>query len=51
MITTNNEEIYKKAIVLRDHGKADHRFNKHTEIGDNWRFSEITCCTWYSTDE
>jgi len=41
MLTTNNEEIYKKALVLREHGKADHKFNIHTEIGDNWRFSEI----------
>lgn len=41
MITTNDEEIYKKAIILREHGKADNRFNIHTEIGDNWRFSEL----------
>lgn len=41
MLTTNDEEIYKKALVLREHGKADHAFNVHTEIGDNWRFSEI----------
>ena len=41
MLTTNDEELYKKAVILREHGKADHRFNIHTEIGDNWRFSEI----------
>jgi dTDP-4-amino-4,6-dideoxygalactose transaminase len=41
MITTNNDEIYKKALMLRDHGKPDHRFNKHTEFGYNWRLSEI----------
>lgn len=41
MITTDNEEIYKKALMLRDHGKPDHRFNKHTEFGYNWRLSEI----------
>jgi len=41
MITTNDEDIYKKAIVLREHGKADHNYNIHTEIGDNWRFSEL----------
>lgn len=41
MVTTNNEEIYEKGIVLREHGKADHRYNIHTEFGYNWRFSEI----------
>lgn len=41
MITTDNEEVYKKALMLRDHGKPDHRFNKHTEFGYNWRLSEI----------
>ena len=41
MITTNDEKIYEKAIVLREHGKADHNYNIHTEIGDNWRFSEV----------
>jgi dTDP-4-amino-4,6-dideoxygalactose transaminase len=41
MLTTNDGEIYKKAIILREHGKADNRFNIHTEIGDNWRFSEL----------
>ena len=41
MITTNNDEIYKKALMLRDHGKPDHRFNKHIEFGYNWRLSEI----------
>lgn len=41
MITTDNDEIFKKSIVLREHGKADHNLNIHTEFGDNWRFSEI----------
>ena len=41
MITTDNNDIYKKALMLRDHGKPDHRFNKHTEFGYNWRLSEI----------
>lgn len=41
MITTDNADIYNKALVLREHGKKDHNFNIHTEIGDNWRFSEI----------
>lgn len=41
MLTTNNKEIFEKALILRDHGKADHRFNLHTEFGYNWRLSEI----------
>lgn len=41
MITTDSEEIYKKSIILREHGKADHSFNVHTEFGYNWRFSEF----------
>ena len=41
MITTDNDEIYKRALMLRDHGKPDHRFNWHTEFGYNWRLSEI----------
>jgi len=41
MMVTNNLGIYKLGIVLREHGKADHNFNVHTEIGDNWRFSEL----------
>jgi dTDP-4-amino-4,6-dideoxygalactose transaminase len=41
MITTDDKKIYNKALTLRDHGKPDHRFNKHTEFGYNWRLSEI----------
>ena len=41
MITTNNREIYKKAVMLRDHGKPDHEYNIHTEFGYNWRMSEF----------
>jgi len=41
MITTDDEKIYNKALMLRDHGKPDHRFNMHTEFGYNWRLSEI----------
>ena len=41
MVTTSNDEIYRKALMLRDHGKPDHQFNKHTEFGYNWRLSEI----------
>lgn len=41
MVTTNNRELYEKSVILREHGKADHNFNVHTEFGYNWRFSEL----------
>ncbi len=41
MITTDDEGIYQKSLVLRDHGKADPDLNVHTEFGYNWRFSEL----------
>lgn len=41
MITTNDESIYQEALTLREHGKPDPRYNVHTEVGYNWRFSEI----------
>jgi dTDP-4-amino-4,6-dideoxygalactose transaminase len=41
MITTNNEEIHSKSLILREHGKKDPKHNLHTELGYNWRFSEI----------
>ena len=41
MITTNDEKIYKRALVFRDQGKAGFYGNVHTEMGYNWRMSEI----------
>lgn len=41
MITTNDESIYQKAVILREHGKTDHSINIHSEFGYNWRFSEL----------
>jgi perosamine synthetase len=41
VITTDDEDIYKKAISLRDHGRAPDDPNNHVEIGYNWRFSEF----------
>ena len=41
MITTDDDSIYQSAITLRDHGKPDPEANVHTEIGYNWRFSEL----------
>ena len=41
MITTNDDRIYDLSMVLREHGKENPNFNLHTELGYNWRFSEI----------
>lgn len=41
MIVTNNEDIYKKALAFRDQGKAGFYSNVHTEMGYNWRMSEV----------
>ena len=41
MITTNDDNIYKRALVFRDQGKAGFLGNVHTEMGYNWRMSEI----------
>jgi len=41
MLTTDDQYIYKQALILREHGKKDHNFNVHTEFGYNWRFSEL----------
>ena len=41
MITTNDKNLYKKFLILRDHGKENALFNIHTELGSNWRLSEI----------
>jgi dTDP-4-amino-4,6-dideoxygalactose transaminase len=41
MITTDNEDIYQRSTVFRDQGKAGFYGNVHTELGYNWRMSEI----------
>lgn len=41
MITTSDEKIYQRALVFRDQGKAGFLGNIHTEMGYNWRLSEI----------
>ena len=41
MITTDNEKIYERSMVFRDQGKAGFYSNVHTEIGYNWRLSEV----------
>jgi len=41
MITTDDKKIYEKSLILREHGKTDHSVNVHSELGYNWRFSEL----------
>lgn len=41
MITTDDESIYQRALVFRDQGKSGFFGNVHTELGYNWRLSEI----------
>ena len=41
MITTDDKKIYERALVFRDQGKAGFYGNVHTEMGYNWRMSEI----------
>lgn len=40
MITTNNEEVARKARLLRDHGQADKY--RHTVLGYNYRMTEMS---------
>ena len=40
MIVTNDDEIYHKAILLRDQAKVEGK-NYHEEIGYNWRMTEV----------
>jgi len=41
MIITDDKNIYQRALVFRDQGKAGFLGNIHTEMGYNWRMSEI----------
>jgi dTDP-4-amino-4,6-dideoxygalactose transaminase len=41
IVTTNDKKIYERALVFRDQGKAGFYGNVHTEMGYNWRMSEI----------
>jgi dTDP-4-amino-4,6-dideoxygalactose transaminase len=40
MITTDNEEIARRARLLRDQAKSD-GVNRHDTVGYNWRMSEV----------
>ena len=41
MMVTNDPEVYKVGVSLREHGKLESGKNIHSNIGYNWRFSEI----------
>ena len=42
MITTNDETLYRKAMMIRNHGKNPGLSNRMSEIGHNQRISELT---------
>jgi len=41
MITTNDEGIYKSALLARNYGRPNFKINHHTEFGANFRLSEF----------
>lgn len=41
VITTNEEDLARKALILRDQGKENFSSNIIVELGYNWRMSEI----------
>jgi perosamine synthetase len=41
MITTNDEQLYKKLLYLRDHAMSKEKKYWHTEIGYNYRMTNI----------
>lgn len=41
IITTDDDNIYQRAVALRDHGRTNYDPEIHTELGYNWRFSEL----------
>jgi len=42
MITTNNDDIARKARILRDQGKESFNSNTIIELGYNWRMNEVS---------
>jgi dTDP-4-amino-4,6-dideoxygalactose transaminase len=42
MITTNDEGLYRRAMMIRNHGKNPDMGNRMSEVGHNQRMSEIT---------
>lgn len=42
MITTDNEEVVRKAKIMRDQGKESYKSNLIVHLGYNWRMNEIS---------
>ncbi|MEK7233402.1 MAG: DegT/DnrJ/EryC1/StrS family aminotransferase [Elusimicrobiota bacterium] len=42
LITTKDPALYEKAMMLRNHGKNPKLGNRISELGHNWRLSEMT---------
>ena len=40
MIVTNDESLYREALIYRDQGKEGFTTNYHVRLGHNWRMSE-----------
>lgn len=40
IITTDDEALYKEALIYRDQGKEGFTTNYHVRLGQNWRMSE-----------
>lgn len=41
MIVTDDEDLAKKMLLMRNHGKPDPWVSYHTHLGSNWRMSEL----------
>ncbi len=41
IIVSDDDEVQKRSLVFRDQGKAGFLGNVHTELGYNWRLSEL----------
>lgn len=42
MITTSEEKVYRRALMIRNHGKNPEMGNRMSEVGHNQRLSEFT---------
>jgi len=42
MITTNSDDVTRKAMILRDQGKESFHSSRIVELGYNWRMTEIS---------
>ena len=42
IITTSDKDLFDRAMMLRNHGKNPMLGNRITEVGHNWRMSELT---------